>query len=313
MRIVFFGSPEFAIPSLDALTASRHEILRVISQPDRPQGRSQKLQPTPVKVRALELGLSVDTPLKTNRRAFVDEILDLRPDAMVVVAYGLKTPRRLWETPRYGSINVHPSLLPKYRGAAPVEWAVINGETETGVCVMFQNEGWDEGDVLAMRRVDIGPEETAGELSTRLSHLGADLLVQVLDGLESGTVTPASQDHSGATFAPKITPELELIDWSREGANVANLIRGLSPSPGCHTTFRGKRLKVYRARSLPHLGGEPGTVIDIRRREGPVVAAATGAVLLTELQPDGKRTMSGQDFCNGQRVEIGERMGGGGT
>lgn len=309
MRVVFFGSPEFALPALDAVTASSHAILRVISQPDRPRGRGRQLQPTPVKARALELGHEVETPETINRRAFIDAVLALEPDALVVVAYGLKMPRRLLHTPPHGSLNIHPSLLPRYRGAAPVEWAILNGDTRTGVTLMYQSEGWDEGDIILQEKTPIHPGETAGELSHRLAQAGARLLVHGLDLLDAGRAPRTPQPEHGITFAPKITPELERLDWTAEGAVLVHRILGLSPEPGAHTAFRGERLRVLRARLLPALSGPPGEVIEIRKREGPVVAAGTDAVLLLEVQPQGKRVMSGRDFCNGHRIAPGERFG----
>lgn len=309
MRVIFFGSPDFAVPALEALHVSRHAILKVLTQPDRPAGRGKHLQPTAVRSRAEELGYPVETPEKINRRAQIDALLAHEPDALVVAAYGLWMPTRLIESPPHGSINIHPSLLPKYRGAAPMEWAVINGETRTGVSIMRQVKEWDAGPVFVQEEVEINPDETAGELAERLSRLGADLLVQVLDQMETTGLAPAPQDDSLATFAPKLTPELEAVDWTNNAPDIANLIRGLSPAPGAHSTFRGNRLKLLRARFIEGVTGEPGMVVEVRKREGPVVAAPGGGVLLTELQPAGKRPMSGKDFCNGQRVQAGEVFG----
>ena len=305
MRVVFFGTPDVAVPGLRALLASEHHVTGVVTQPDRPRGRGREPLPSPVKQVALEAGLPLLQPESPKLDGFDDALSALEPEMLTVIAYGHILPRNVLAVAP--AMNVHFSLLPRYRGAAPVQRALMDGATETGVSVFLLEPTVDTGPVLIRRAVFIGPEETAGELLDRLAPIGAELLLQAVDGYAAGTLVPEPQDDVEASPAPKITPEETRIDWSAPAVDVVNRIRGLSPKPGAWTTFRGKRLLLHRARVVP--GGEvPGRVIS--PNDGAfTVAASTGAVALLEVQPEGKRPMSVEEFVRGYRPEPGEQLG----
>jgi methionyl-tRNA formyltransferase len=310
MRVVFCGNPEFALPSLEAIAGVGHQIPTVITSPDRPKGRGRRLLPPPVKQTAQKLGLPVLQPPKLREPRFLAEVRSLQPEVMVVVAFRILPPE-LFTLPSRGSFNLHASLLPLYRGAAPINWAVINGETETGLTTFFLKREVDTGDTILQRRIEIGEEETCGELSQRLSQLGAELVLETLKLVESGEVRTTQQDESLATRAPKIEKEHCRIDWSKSALEVKNLIRGLSPQPGAYTHFRGKILKLYRSRMSEDLklSGEPGEVVYSTAKEGVVVACGEGSLYLQELQLEGKRTVTGSEFVRGYRPEMGEVLG----
>lgn len=305
------GTPDFAVPTLDALVEAGHEILAVVAQPDRPKGRGKKLASPPTIERARELGLPTRQPRALRRGPFPEWFEAAGADVAVVVAYGRILPPRLLAAPRRGCINAHASLLPKYRGAAPIQWAVINGDAETGVTTLFMSEGLDEGDVLLVRRTAIGPDETSGELAARLARLGAELLVETLDRLDQ--IEPQPQDASQATLAPLLHKADGRIDWSSSAGRVHDRVRGVNPWPGAVTTFRGDTLKVWRTRHAPALPDSaaphaaPGTVVAVGPR--PVVACGTGAVELVEVQLPGRRRQPAEAFANGARLEVGERLG----
>jgi methionyl-tRNA formyltransferase len=308
LRIVFAGTSEFAVPSLEALFSSEHEVLAVITQPDKPSGRGGKLQISPVKRAALPHDTLVLQPEKISDPAFVAQLKDLgQIDVMVVVAYGQKIPSEILSWPRFGVVNVHGSLLPKYRGAAPIEHALIAGEDKTGVTTMLLDEGWDTGPILLQQQVEILPNETAGELSDRLSIIGAELLLKTLEGLEKGTIDPVPQDHSLATYARALARDAGSIDWSAPAANIVNLIRGCTPKPGAFTARKGLLLKIWRARveDLDVETSRPGQVIKVDR-EGVVVGAGCGAVRLLEVQPESRRRMSAAQYALGARLQPGD-------
>jgi methionyl-tRNA formyltransferase len=309
MRLVFCGTPEFAVPCLDALLEHGHEVALVLTQPDRPAGRKMELQQPVVKRVALERGLRVQQPekIKTNE-ALRSELGSILPDAIIVVAYGRIIPAWMLELPRFGNLNLHGSLLPKYRGAAPIQWAVANGETETGVTTMRLDAGLDTGDVLLERRVPIGSETTATELYPRLAGLGAELMAETLDGLERGTLTPRVQDHARASLAPILTREDGRMDLQERPARVVyNRWRGFSPWPGAYGVFRGKRFLVHRMH-LPQAGapilraGELAAVGD-----DLLAGAAEGtAVVFDEVQMEGKPRLTGAAFARDFQVRAGE-------
>lgn len=306
MNVIFVGTAPLGIPTLQAL-AQKHTVLAVFTQPDRPAGRGLTLTPPPIKRVALELGLPVYQPERINRE--VELIKTLNPEVIVVVAFGQFLSKRLLAIPKFGCINLHASLLPKYRGAAPIQWAIINGETETGLTTFLLNEEMDAGDILLQERVPISDEDTAGSLHDRLAELGPDLVLRTLEGLEQGTLTPRPQDHSQATFAPKIESTLGQIEWSQPARTIFNLIRGLNPSPGAYTFWEGQRLKLFFSRVVPSsASAKPGQVIGISSR-GPVVQCGQDALEVTEVQPAGKRRMSGNDFVNGYKIRAGARFG----
>ncbi|MCL6641826.1 MAG: methionyl-tRNA formyltransferase [Candidatus Bipolaricaulota bacterium] len=306
MNVIFVGTAPLGVPTLRAL-AHTHKILAVFTQPDRPAGRGLTLTPPPIKKVAQELGLPVYQPEKINRE--VAFIKTLSPDVIVVIAFGQFLSKRLLEIPKYGCINLHASLLPRYRGAAPIQWAIINGERETGLTTFLLNEEMDAGDILLQERVPISDEDTAGSLHDKLAALGPDLVLRTLEGLERGTLVPRPQDHSQATFAPKIEDSLGQIDWAQPALKIFNLIRGLNPSPGAYTFWQGQRLKLYASRVVPSTASvEPGQILSISAA-GPIIQCGQDALELTEVQPAGKRRMSGRDFVNGYKVQIGARLG----
>lgn len=309
MDLIFLGTPHFAVPTLRRLVASRHRILAAVTNPDRPRGRGRRLTPSPVKQAALELGLPVLQPESPRDRDLPGQLAELGADVFAVVAYAI-LPRRLLAIPRLGSVNLHPSLLPAYRGAAPIIWALFNGETETGITTFRLNPRVDAGDLLLQERAAIGPDETAGELEARLAELGAALVVRSLDGLEDGTLTPAPQGQEGVTRAPKLCREDGRLNWSWPALRLHNRVRGANPVPGAFTEWRGEPLKVHGTRPRPNLApGAPGTVLRADDGDGLVVAAGDGAVALLEVQPAGKGTMKGPDFVRGYRIAVGDRLG----
>lgn len=306
MRVVFVGTSPLGVPALRAL-AQDHQVIAVFTQPDRPAGRGLKLTPPPIKMIAQELKLSVYQPERINRE--VEFVRAQRPDIIVVIAFGQFLSQKLLAIPRYGCINLHASLLPKYRGAAPIQWAIINGERVTGLTTFLLNEEMDAGDILLQRPLEIGEDETAGTLHERLARLGADLVLQTLEGLEKRTLIPSLQDHSQATFAPKIEDSLGKIDWAQPAKKIFNLIRGLNPAPGAYTFLHHARLKIYASRIVESESiFEPGRVIAFGLC-GPVVRCGEDALELAEMQPAGKRSMSGRDFVNGYKIKLGTKLG----
>ncbi|MDE2998426.1 MAG: methionyl-tRNA formyltransferase [Gemmatimonadota bacterium] len=307
MKLVFMGTPDFAVPSLDRLAACGHEIAAVVTRPDRPRGRGRKLAPTPVKTAAHRLGLPVMQPRSLQATDFLDRLRRFNADLFVVVAFVI-LPRVVLKIPALGSVNLHPSLLPKYRGAAPINWAIIRGETETGISVFRLSGRVDAGDLLFQQVVGIGPDETAGELSDRLRMLGADALAGVVEGLERDELASKPQPDAGVTRAPRLEKEDGRIDWTRGAAPIRNLVRGTNPYPGAFTTWRGEYLKVHRA-SVAGGAGLPGEVVVADGRKGCVIAAGEGTVALEEVQPAGKGRMTGAELVRGYRIESGEIFG----
>jgi methionyl-tRNA formyltransferase len=305
MRIVFCGTPESALPSLRALAgASRREIVAVLTQPDRPQGRGRHAEPAPVRRLAEELGFPVLAPEKPKHVR--SELEALHPDVVVVVAYGHILRPWFLELPPLGCINVHFSILPRHRGVAPVAWAILAGDRETGVSTMRLDEGVDTGPVYLTERIPVGEDDTTGTLTQRLAGRGAELLLRTLDGIEAGTLSPAPQDDALATYARKLEKDDGRIDWTRPAEEIARRVRGLSPWPGTFTGWRGRVLKVHRARPLP---GElaPGA---LQRVGGRVVAGTGSGVLeLVEVQPEGKSRMEGEAWWRGARPANGEKLG----
>ncbi|MBC7346077.1 MAG: methionyl-tRNA formyltransferase [Clostridia bacterium] len=311
MRLVFFGTPAFALPTLEALLESPHRVLGVVTQPDRPKGRRRLLAPPPVKEAAAARGLPIWQPANLREPAFLSLLRGLEPEVAVVVAYGKILPPAVLDLPRHGCINVHASLLPRYRGAAPIHWAVINGESETGVTTMYMAPALDAGDIILQRAVAIGTRETTGALHDRLARLGADLLLETLDLLEAGKAPRRPQDEALASYAPPLQPEDERIDWQWPAAVIFNRVRGLNPWPGAYTTWRGKRLKIWWVEpgALAAREARPGQVLAVGG-EGFSVACGSGqALLVKELQPEGKAPMEAAAFVRGYRLAPGEYLG----
>ena len=309
MRIAFFGTPEIAVTSLAALLDAGHDLACVVTQPDRPSGRRRTLTPPPVKVFAIERGLPVLQADAVNARAFRDELAALAPEVIVVTAFGQKLRRRLLELPPRGCINVHASLLPRHRGAAPVAHAILAGDAETGVTIMQMAERMDAGDILAQQATPIGPRDTTGSLTERLATLGADLLIATLPRWLAGEIQPRPQDHSQATMCRPLRKEEGRLDWSRPAIELERRVRAYNPWPGAYTTWRSQRLKVLRAASLMDWHGPqpPGQVIALP--EGTAVATGKGALLLLEVQLAGRRAMTIADFLRGRKEFVGSRLG----
>lgn len=311
---LFMGTPEFALPSLTALARSPiTRIHAVITQPDRPRDRGMRRHPTPVKEAVEPLGIPVFQPDKLKPEQ-LEPILERLPalDFIFVVAYGKKIPKRLLEYPRFGCINLHPSLLPKYRGGAPIRRALFDGERETGVTTMYLDEGWDTGDLILQERVPIPDDMDYGELSAELARRGAELLLRTAREILAGSAPRIPQDESKATHEPLLKPGEEWLDWSRPAEEVRNRIRGLSPEPAAHTRFRDETLKVLRSSLIeasPSTEAEPGTVVESSKTAGLIVATGEGLLKLEQVQPAGKRPMSALDFRNGRRVAVGEFFG----
>jgi len=310
LRVVFLGTPEFAVPSLDALL-NETDVVAVITQPDRPKGRGRQVASPPVAEAAKARDLRLLQPARLRSPEIVETLRALAPDLNVTVAYGRIIPREVLELPPLGSINVHPSLLPKYRGASPIVSAIVNGETETGVTIMYQSMELDAGDIILQRRVSIAPDDTARTLEARLARLGADALIDALRLIAAGRAPRTPQDHSAATYAGKLEKEHGRIDWAKPAADLVNLIRAMDPWPSAYTAHRGRLLKVWKAESAEQIhGGEPGTILDVRQGGGIVVGSGGGAVRLLEVQPEDRRRMSADEYARGARVRIGERLGG---
>ena len=307
MKTVFMGTPDFAVPTLLRLLHDGHQICGVFTQPDKARGRSNALQPTPVKVAAMEHAIPVFQPQSMKTPEALEQLKKLAPELIVVVAYGRLLPKAVLELPQYGCINVHASLLPKYRGAAPIQWSVINGETVTGVTTMFMDIGLDTGDILQKAETPIGENETAKQLHDRLSLMGADLCSETVSLLQEGKLTRSKQDDSQSCYAPMLTRELSPIDWTKSAWQIHNQIRGLTPWPGAETVFAGKRLKIHDSRLAADHAGKPGEIIS----ELPLVIACGGqtALELTELQYEGGKKMHVSDFLRGHRMEVGTLLG----
>jgi methionyl-tRNA formyltransferase len=316
MRVVFFGTPEFALPSLRVLLQpqSPFEVVGLVCQPDRPQGRGQKVLPPPTKVLAQAHGIPVWQPVRLRRDPQVLAALQaLAADVFVVVAYGQILPLTVLQMPKLGCVNVHGSLLPAYRGAAPIQWAIANGETETGVTTMLMDEGMDTGAILLQAKLPIGPEQTSLELAPQLAQLGAELLVETLLKLEKGELTPIPQDGSRATYAPLLKKQDFHLDWQRPAQALHNQIRAFSPN--CFTGIEGQRIKIVRSAS-PQLHspppeipqGSPGEVVGLDRGEGVYVATGEGSLLIRRAQLPGKKEQSAWDLVNGGQLKVGMRF-----
>lgn len=314
MRIVFMGTPDFAVPTLAALIASsEHEVVAVVTQPDRPKGRGQKMLLTPVKEFALAHSLPVLQPQRVkNNEEFLSEITALAPDLIVVVAFGHILPSSILKLPLYGCVNVHASLLPKYRGAAPLHYVILQGEDESGVTTMQMDEGMDTGDMLLSAAVNISNGMTMGELHDELKEVGANLLLQTINEIENGTVKAIKQNSEEATYAALLDKKIEKIDWNESAVTIHNKIRGLNPWPGAYTVLsNGHKLKLWRSSvstEIFSVSAEPGTIVAINA-EGFIVACGAGTVQILEVQPESKKKMSAVVYCNGYKPQIGDYLG----
>jgi methionyl-tRNA formyltransferase len=309
MKIVFLGSGRFAVPSLLALLDAGHEVVGVVTQPDKEKGRGRAVSPPPVKPVALERGLNVMQPRRVKEPAAQDALRALAPEIQVVVAYGQILPTSVIEIPPRRTVNVHGSLLPRYRGAAPVQWAIVNGETETGVTTMLIDAGLDTGPTLLSRATPIGPAETAEQLELRLAELGAQVLIDTLEGLVDGSVAPIPQDDAKATHAPIIRKEDGIVDWSQPADAIERRVRGFHAWPGASTRLADRGLRILRARVQPGAGEAPGTLVAVDR-EGLHVACGEGSrLVLLEVQPESRNAMPAAAFAAGARLLPGVRLG----
>jgi methionyl-tRNA formyltransferase len=307
MRLVFFGTPDFASRCLEKILLSQHRVAAVVTAPDKPGGRGMKLKAPDVKLLAESRGLEVLQPALLNDPQFLTRLSSFNADLFCVVAFRI-LPQEVYAMAPRGCINLHASLLPRYRGAAPINWAIINGEVETGLTTFFIRRQVDTGDMIMQEKLVIGPDETHGQLQSRMADLGGELFVRTIDALEAGDIQPIKQDNLQFTKAPKITPDLGNIDWSRPAVEIHNLIRGLSPKPGAFTSRRGRKILIFRSRVCPadQVGAVPGESVLADPQRGIIIAAGKGAVELLEVRPESGKTMSAAEYVRGYRLTIGE-------
>ena len=306
MRIVFMGTPDFAKESLEALVNAKHEILAVVTNPDKPKGRGMKMIFSPVKEYAISKGFEVKQPIKVrNNTEFLEEIKALNPDIICVVAYGKIIPKEILDIPRFGCVNVHGSLLPKYRGAAPIQWAVLNGDKKTGITTMYMDIGMDTGDMILKEEVEIGENETTGELWDRLSIIGGKLLVKTLELIEKGEAPREKQDNNFSSMAPMLKKEMEYINWKEYPAEkIKNLVRGLNPIMGAYTFFDNKKVKFWKVEIISKdVSNEPGTVIESDEKSGLLIQAIDGVISVLEIQAENSKRMNIKDYLRGNKVE----------
>ena len=305
MRVIFMGTPDFSVGTLEALVQAGHEVVLAVTQPDKPKGRGGKMQYTPVKEKALEYDIPVFQPVKVREKSCVEKLDSYKADVMVVVAFGQILPREILELTPYGCINVHASLLPKYRGAAPIQWSIIDGETVTGVTTMQMDEGLDTGDMLLKTEVPLEPDETGGSLHDKLSAAGAKLCVETLKALEEKTVTPEKQGETPTKYARMLDKELGKIDWTKDAASIERLVRGLNPWPSAYTSWEGKTMKIWSAEVVDRECKAPcGTVAEVTKTDFSV-QTGQGLLKVTELQIPGKKRMAADAFLRGYKMETG--------
>ncbi len=309
MNIVFMGTPDFARDSLKALVEAGHTIKLVVTNPDKPKGRGMKMIPSDVKVYALEKGLEIDQPLKVRKNEeFIEKIKNINPDLIVVVAYGKIIPKEILDIPRYGCVNVHGSLLPNYRGAAPIQWSVLNGDKETGITTMYMDEGMDTGDIILQEKVEIGEDETTGELWDRLSNVGAKLLVETVKKIEEG-VAPRIKQPEECTIAPMIEKEYSKIDFEKETAlEIKNKVRGLNPFMGAYANLNGHKFKFWKIQVCDMPKTNPGEILVSNDKEGLIISTIDGSIKILEIQGENAKKMGICDFLRGNNLNVGEKF-----
>lgn len=307
MKILFMGTPGFAVPCLESLIKAGHNICGVFTQPDKPKGRGHKLTAPPVKEVAIKNNIEVFQPDKIRNAETLSIIKDLEPEIIVVVAYGKILPKEIIDYPKYGCVNVHASLLPKYRGAAPIQWSIINGEKTTGVTTMYMNEGLDTGDMLLKSSTIINDDETSGDLHDRLSFIGADLILKTLNEISKGTIKRKKQNDDEVSYSPMLDKSLCNIDWNKAAINIHNLVRGLNPWPTASTILNGNILKIHKTKVSNIKGGSPGEIISLN----PFVVSCSGdtSLEILELQLLGKKRMSSEEFLRGHKIKIYKKLG----
>ncbi len=305
------GTPDFAVPSLEMLINEGYKVVAAVTQPDKPKGRGNKMAAPPVKEIAFKHGVEVLQPSKVKTAEFIQQIRELNPDLLITAAYGKILSKELLEVPKYGCINVHGSLLPAYRGAAPINWAVINGEEKTGITTMFTDVGVDTGDILLKRELDIGPDMTVGELHDEMAVLGAEVLKDTLVELKKGTLKRIPQEDSQSSYAPMISKELGHIDWSKKAPEIHNLVRGTDPWPGAYTFLEGNRMRVWKTMLVDEKvdnNQENGLILKVDD-EGVLVKCSDGCILIKELQFDSSKRMAVKDYIRGHQIKTGEQLG----
>ena len=310
LKIIFMGTPDFARDSLKALVENGHDIELVVTNPDKPKGRGMKMIPSDVKVYAIEHGLNIEQPLKIRKNPeFFKKLKDMNPDVICVVAYGKIIPKEILDIPKLGCINVHGSILPKYRGAAPIQWSVLNGDKETGITTMYMDEGMDTGDIILTQKVEIGEDETTGELWDRLSEIGAQLLVKTLKQIESG-INPRIKQSENFTLAPMIDKKMAKIDWdNKTSLEIKNLVRGLNPFMGAYGFLNDKKIKIWKVKILDEkTDKEPGTVLVADSKFGLKVATKDGLISVLEIQGENSKKMPIFDYLRGNSIEVGSRF-----
>lgn len=309
MKIVFMGTPNFSVPCLEEIIKAGHEVIAVVTQPDKPKGRGKSVLYTPVKEIALEYEIPVYQPVKVKEEEFIHKLEQMKPDVIVVIAFGQILPKAILDLPKYGCINVHASLLPKYRGAAPIQWSIIEGETKTGITTMYMDVGLDTGDMLLEVETPIGAKETGGSLHDKLASLGGGLLVETLKRLEEGTLTRRKQDDSQSNYAKMLDKSLGQIDFHQSAIEIERLVRGLNPWPSAYTLLDGKTLKIWQADVLEgNDKGFPGEIIEVTK-DTMVIKTGQGALDVKELQLEGKKRMMTDAFLRGCSVKVGTKLG----
>lgn len=306
MKVLFMGTPDFAVPVLEELI-KKHDVVAVVSQPDKPKGRGKKLQPTPVKAVAVENNISVYQPERIKNEEFVEILKGIEADVYVVVAYGQILSQEILDIPKYGCINVHGSILPKYRGAAPIQWAIINGEEKTGVTIMYMVKALDSGDMILKKEIDIDPEDTYETLHDKMAPVGAKALIEALDLIENGNVNAEKQDESQTCYASMITREMGLIDWSKSSKEIKNKVRGFNPVPAAYTNYDDEVIKIFNVEILNgYTEGESGEILETDKKKGFVVKTGDGAVLVKKIQAKGGKRMNCADYMRGHSIEAGK-------
>ncbi len=305
MKIIYMGTPDFAVGPLKALIEAGHEVCAVVTQPDRQKGRGKEMAPSPVKECAMEYGLPVLTPVKIKEAEAIEELKKYPADIFVVAAFGQILSEEILNMPKYGCVNIHASLLPKYRGAAPIQWSIIDGEKETGVTIMQMDKGLDTGDILFQKKVPITEEETGASLFDKLAEAGSELIVEALAKIEKGEVTPVKQDDNNSCYAKMLSKSIGKIDWNKSAVEIERLVRGLNSWPSAYTNYKGKQLKIWKAEVLPHIEGKPGTIAKVTK-DAVIVCTGDGALSLLEIQLEGKKRMSTKEFLLGRTFAEGE-------